>query len=358
MIFVLGMLAGAVVVGRGDIVLNAGQSYTHEFHIPKLEPLGGEVWVANAHYYFRVEESTFDPAVDEVVVEAFESSTNEVPFYSKTVNSYQFFGHDYSSTPAPWSGDLQGVLRISVRTGSIVLKSVSYGLIARTGARAFGGYDHSQIVPVPPPTPPPPVVVNEGESFTHEFHIPYTLPVFGVFWSPHTQYAFEPVPGTFDPLVDEVRVEAFENGTNEPPYFIATNTLTAYMVAPVFHWADRQGVLRLTTLKGSVALDSLAYSVVTREGSLLRSYSNSVALPFPEVQVRRSVAGQIGVRWPAGFSDWVLESAPEISPLVSWTTVTNARVRLDADWSVRVPLTEPRQFLRLRKIVEPVLDPF
>ncbi len=355
MAILIGMI-GSLIAGQCDIVLNEGQSYTHEFHIPALEPLSGEFWVPNAHFSFSVDLDSVNPENDVVLVEAFESNTNEAPFVSRTISADSALGEIVSGSPVPWSGDLQGIVRIRVVSGSVVLKSVFYGLITRSSPRTFASHNHTQTLPVPPPAPVPPVLVSEGESFTHEFHIPFTTPVFGIFWAPRTHYAFEAAPGTFDPLIDEVRVEAFENGTNEPPYFTATNSLTSYMVTPVMHWLDRQGVLRLTTLKGSITLDSLAYSVVTHEGSLLRSYSNSVALPFPEIQVGRN-AGQVGVRWPAGFGDWLLESAPALSPLVSWTTVTNSRVRLDNDWSVRLAPVETRQFFRLRRIVEPVLEP-
>lgn len=353
---VLGGLMAGLVAGRGDIVLNEGQSYTHEFHIPQLEPLAGEFWVPNAHFFFGVDPASMDPELDEVVVEAFENSTNDVPFFTRTGSSASGLGETVSGSPVHWSEDFQGVVRLRVLRGSVVLSSVSCGLITRAGSHGFASYNHTQLLPVPPPQPPPPVVVNEGESFTHEFHISRLEPLAAGFWVPNAHHSFFPVPDTFDPAVDAVLVEAFENSTNEAPFYSSTTFLDATVPGTPPHWLDLQGVLRFTVTKGSVTLGSLSYGLITRSGvgGEFSSYNNTVVLPLPQVLVRRA-PGQVGLRWPAGFADWVLESAPAPSRNVSWTTVSASRVRLGDDWSVLVPNAGSPQFFRLRKVVGPII---
>src|SRR6267154_2121511 len=117
--------------GRSDLFLNTGDVFTYEFQTITFDYSVLSPWflTLNVHFGYAVDGKTFDANSDVILVEAFETSTNEAPFFSGTVPSAAY-EWTIESLPSHWL-DLQGVLRITVVSGSVVLQTIQIGAVTR-----------------------------------------------------------------------------------------------------------------------------------------------------------------------------------------------------------------------------------
>jgi len=149
---IVGMVFGIAGVGRCDMLLNAGDTFTYEFQTVPFEysVLPPQFLTVNAHFGYGLDPATFDSTTDMIRVEAFETSTNEPPFFSGSSPNAVGYAWIVQSSPTHWQ-DLQGVLRITVVTGSVVLRSIQVGVVI---TRAGGGYSayNTPTIPVPLPS--------------------------------------------------------------------------------------------------------------------------------------------------------------------------------------------------------------
>jgi hypothetical protein len=151
-IAIVGLLLGICDLGRCALLLNTGDVFTYEFQaIPfDYSVLPPQVLVVNAHFGYGLDAATFDRKSDVVRVEAFETSTNEAPFFSDTA-PYSSSGWIVpSDDPQHWQ-DLQGVLRFTVVTGSVVLQAIQIGVVTTKGDGGYSVYN-SPTIPVPLPS--------------------------------------------------------------------------------------------------------------------------------------------------------------------------------------------------------------
>jgi len=195
-------------------------------------------------------------------------------------------------------------------------------------------------------------VLNSGQTFTYSFaSIPVSYCVSPPQWltvNAHFMIGFD--GNTFDSAQDVVRVEAFENSTNEVPF---SSTIVRYAnwgdlrVGEL--WQDLQGLLRITVESGSVVLQTISVGAVTpKPGGGYCAYNTPpTPVSAPTLTIRRASPG-LTVSWPAGFSNWVLETSTALTSSNQWRMATNAPV-FSGDEMVITNLTaETTGFYRLK----------
>ena len=90
------------------------------------------------------------------------------------------------------------------------------------------------------------------------------------------------------------------------------------------------------------------YQVVTIGscGSSTNSDTVAVLLPLPVLNATLSKTSST-LSWPVWASDWVLLSATNMTPPVSWSQVTNAVVNTNGQYFIQLPANAGAQFFRL-----------
>jgi len=196
------------------------------------------------------------------------------------------------------------------------------------------------------------VLLNAGESFTYEFS---DIPVYYCVSPPqfltinaHFSFVFD--TNTFD-AADAVRVEAFETSTNQAPFFSTVVHQSFWGTAVLGEdWQDLQGVLRITMESGSAVLQSIQVGVVnTRPGGGYCAYNTATIPVFrpPTLAFSRSPTN-ITLRWPAAFSNWVLQASANLGPAADWTAITNAGDNASAGIMITNVTFTSNGFYRLR----------
>src|SRR6185503_11762732 len=123
-----------------DLLLNADEAFTYEFSsIPfDFSVLPPQFLTVNAHFGSALDPDTFDPEADDAVrVEVFESSKKDPAFFYGLIRYKTGEGWIIQSNPQHWQ-DLHGALRITVVSGSVVLRSIQVGVVT---PRSGGGYN-------------------------------------------------------------------------------------------------------------------------------------------------------------------------------------------------------------------------
>ena len=202
------------------------------------------------------------------------------------------------------------------------------------------------------------LLLNTGDVFTYKFDtIPFYFSVFPPqVLVPNAHFGCALDPATFDRNSDVVRIEAFETGTNEPPFFSATaqNAQPAWTVQsapqPPQHWQDLQGVLRVTVVTGSVILQAIYFGAVRSraDGGYDAYNSPTTPVPLPSLHISRTDTATI-VAWPAQFTNWILEASETLGATNQWTAIPNVPSLVNGELKVTDTLVTQGRFYRLRK---------
>jgi hypothetical protein len=128
------------------------------------------------------------------------------------------------------------------------------------------------------------VILHEGDVFTYEFNaLPdavYLPPGYGG----SDGGGFTLWVSGFEAQQDVLRFEMFEDNLGEPTFFAA---VTEAVVDGGFldgHWADHQGVVRLTMEAGEVSVDQLLFMhqvPLDQEGNIVRYQATVEPVPEP-----------------------------------------------------------------------------
>ena len=153
------------------------------------------------------------------------------------------------------------------------------------------------------------LVLNQGDVWTYSFN---TLPLTGTTnsfqTSPQGIFEFHVQAGSLQ-SGEMLRYDMFENAASEAPICSQTmafgSPLTATCSSPAA-WADLQGVVRLTMLSGSLAVDNVHLEAIV-SGPSLSSYNvystsfNPVPEPSGSSLVLAAFTGGLGLatvrRW-------------------------------------------------------------
>jgi hypothetical protein len=156
----------SALLSHGQVTLQPGDVYTYTFtNLPLVVP--GPVTEAPVGG-FTASVSSFDPATEQLLVEMFENSTSEAPLTSFMQEDFI----DGASWLNAWA-DFQGVVRLTMMTGSATLESLTFFHDAPTG---LGTTDRYELTVVPART----VLLEEL--------VPCAGPLSGGTWKNHGQY--------------------------------------------------------------------------------------------------------------------------------------------------------------------------
>jgi len=194
------------------------------------------------------------------------------------------------------------------------------------------------------------LVLKSGDTWTWQFDSltrTGSVPAFGV--NPNGSFTLMVNSSTFQ-SGDLLGYEMFENSTSEMP--ICSGVLTA---APPFSlscerdfsWQDLQGAIRLTMISGSVTVDNITVNVV-KAGPSLSSYDVYSATFLPVSLNAALSGGKLVLAWPRGTNEFLLQTAPNLSPPVTWKTATNSIYLSSTNFYTTNDLAGPSQFFRLQ----------
>jgi hypothetical protein len=162
----LATLFVSALMGHSQVTLQPGDVYIYTFtNLPQVVP--GPVIDAPAGG-LSVSVSSFDPATEGLLVEMFENSTSEAPLTSFTMGDVM----GGTSWANAWA-DFQGVVRLTMVTGTATVESLTFYHDAPTG---LGTTDRYQLTVVPPRT----VLLEDL--------VPCAGPLSGGTWKNHGQY--------------------------------------------------------------------------------------------------------------------------------------------------------------------------
>jgi hypothetical protein len=148
----LGLFANAWSIQAASLLLPAGESYTHQFNTLPFSSTGGGPPIGFASFGWM---GAVLPGVNEVRVEMFETSVAQAPLSSITVfqsvSGLQSIGTNLSALGA-WQ-DLQGVVRISVLSGSFSISDLDFASGVPFGDHLNIYHQHLSFEVVPEPSP-------------------------------------------------------------------------------------------------------------------------------------------------------------------------------------------------------------
>lgn len=194
------------------------------------------------------------------------------------------------------------------------------------------------------------VSLNQGESFTYTFtSIP--LDTCDDLLVENAHFWFNFVEETFESGVDSVKLEAFESNTNDIPFFSRILNVSGGIQSPLGnHWADLQGVFRITMVSGSATLSRFGVGAVSKVSGAMCSYNSPTitAIVPPVLSISRRNS-EVFLCWAMEHREWQLEYTTNLDVPIQWMAVTNRPTVDGARLCIAQEIGSRRGFYRLRE---------
>lgn len=159
-------LSIACSVGNAQVTLSAGSSYTYRFSTLPFqrnvtfgiaEPSGALFLYADPAFPSQLGQT------NSYQVEMFEGEPNQNPILSRVITGKSSIHDTNYRVPNSW-GDLQGSIRVTAISGSIVLNGFSFQASTAASPAGFDVYSTDRIFLPGPPPPPVLSILSSGTS--------------------------------------------------------------------------------------------------------------------------------------------------------------------------------------------------